>query len=143
MRLRALIAEMRATLGPRWVRPDTSNQGEGGEIRRTISSLRIPAGALHAAVASAKLAPLSDEHWSQVANTESWKATKEDADYYAGKYKRDIQKIYDGYKAGAEMPAPIVLHRPGKRPYCIAGNTRLLAASAMGIRPHVLHVKLK
>jgi hypothetical protein len=143
--IRRLIQEGTELLeDPKWHRPDTSKGGpEHGEIQRTRASLKLKAKDLHAAVKRARLGHLSDKHWSSMSNTESWKANKWDADYYAKKYKRDIKRVYKGYKEGAKMPAPIVLHRPGKQPYCVGGNTRLLAASAVGIRPKVLHVRMK
>jgi hypothetical protein len=143
MSVRKLIQEAKEA-GPKWLRPNTERGGdEYGEISRTRRQLRLKASDLQSAVKKARLGHLSDKHWSKLDNTESWKANKWDANHYAKKYKRDIKSVYKGYKQGAEMPAPVVLHRPGKQPYLVGGNTRLLAASAMGIRPKVLHVRLK
>ena len=143
--MRHLIEQLRVLMEePKWHRPDVSRSGpEYGEITRTRRSLKLPAKELHAAVKKAKLGPLSDKHWEKLSNTESWKANKADAHYIAKKYKRDIGRIFRGFKQGTKTPAPIVLHRKGKNPYLIGGNTRLLAASAAKIRPKVLHVRLK
>jgi hypothetical protein len=150
--MRQLIEQLRSLLEePKWRRPDVSRSGDSdksgdayGELRRTIGSLRIPAKDLHAAAKNAKLGALSDKHWSKISNSESWgTTTKAKAQHYATAYRRDIKKIYHGFKHGEEIPAPIVLHRKGKPPYVVAGNTRLMAARAAKIRPKVLHVRLK
>ena len=140
-----LILEGRELLeDPKWHRPNTSKGGdEYGELIRTRRELRLKSKELHSAVKRARLGQLSDKHWSKLDNTGSWQANKRDADYDAKRYGRDIKSIYKGYKTGEKMPAPIVLHRPGKKPYLVGGNTRLLAASAMKIRPKVLHVRMK
>lgn len=150
--IRALVAELRGLMEePKWVRPDVTHTGERGELLRTRRSLGrkgktrpgVSAADLHKAVSKAKLGHLSDKHWSKATNTDSWKLDKKAAAKHAETYGRDIKRVYKGFKAGDKIPAPIVLHRPGKRPYVVAGNTRLMAASATGIRPKVLHVRLK
>lgn len=142
--MRRLLERLRNLLeGPEWHRPDVSRDGEGEELSRTRRSLRVPAKELHAAVKKAKLGVLSDKHWEKLQNTDSWQATKADTHRLAKKYGRDVKPIFRGIKKGDKMPAPIVLHRKGKAPYLVAGNTRLMAASATKIRPKVLHVRLK
>lgn len=142
--MRRLLELLRGLLEePQWHRPDTSSRGEGGELSRTRRALKLPAKDLHAAVKKARLGALSDKHWSKLQNTDSWKTGKGKAHRLAKEYGRDIKPIVHGIKHGSKMPAPIVLHRKGEDPYLVAGNTRLMAASASKIRPKVLHVRLK
>jgi hypothetical protein len=142
--MRRLIAQLRALLAEaQWHRPDVSRKGEGGELSRTRRTLKIRAKDLHAAVKTARVGDLSDAHWAKLRNTDSYKATRSDAHHAAKRYGRDVKKIFHGLKNGHKLPAPIVLHRKGKAPYLVAGNTRLMAASASKVRPKVLHVRLK
>ena len=142
--MRQLLKQLRELMEePQWHRPDVSKAGEGEELSRTRRTLKLPSRELHAAVKKARLGSLSDKHWEKLQNTDSWEASKADAHRAAKKYGRDVGKIFHGIKHGAEIPAPIVLHRKGKAPYLVAGNTRLMAASASKIRPKVLHVRMK
>jgi hypothetical protein len=36
----------------------------------------------------------------------------------------------------------MVVHRKGKPPYLVGGNTRLMVSRALGITPHVIHARL-
>jgi hypothetical protein len=139
-----LLEEVKAAQGPKWHRPNIAKGGdEYGEITRTRRELRLKSAPLHTAMAKGRLGTLSDKHWSRMDNTDSWKATKASANKLAKEYGRDIKRVHTGFKEGHKMPAPIVLHRKGKRPYLVGGNTRLMAASATGIRPKVFHVRIK
>lgn len=148
MRLRQLIEELVAAVedhppvgGPRWQRPDVEQ--EKGELARTRKTLRLPAPKLHAALAKAKLGALSDKHWKNLQNTWSYKVKRKDHVKWAKEIGRDTKRLDKGFKEGHKMPAPIVLHRKNKPPYLVAGNTRLSAASVHGVRPKVLHVRVK
>ena len=138
--LRALVEE------PKWVRPKTrpgDEDSEHNELTRTAKELGVPSRNLNRSLATARLGRLSDKHWKSMDNTTSYGTDKASAEWDAKKHNRDIDRIYKGFEGGDEMPAPIVLHRPGKPPYLVGGNTRLMAAAASGIRPKVLHVRLK
>jgi hypothetical protein len=89
-----------------------------------------------AALVSGKMVELTDEIWKRLPNTNSYKITKKEAERHATKYGKDIGRIMHGMQYGAELPAPIVL-RTATGPYLVAGNTRLMAARVMGLRPRV------
>ena len=129
--------------GPKWHRPDVGPKGERGEISRTNRSLKIPSNKMKAALKTARIGTLSDKHWSNLQNTWSYKIKRKEHEQYAGEIGRNTKRLDKGFKEGHKMPVPIVLHRKGKKPYLIAGNTRLSAASVHKIQPKVLHVRLK
>jgi hypothetical protein len=143
--LQDLVSEGRKHLGcgPVWHRPDTkTRQGELNEIERTSRSLEIPLDKLKTAVEAGKMGPLTKLQWRLLKNSHSWGITEKKAREHAEKKGRDIDKIYKGIEDCASMPAPIVLHRKGHRPYLMAGNHRLMAAYTKGIVPDVLHIYL-
>jgi hypothetical protein len=118
-------------------------RSERDEVERTSADLGIPLDKLHAAVKKAKLGTLSTKHWSKLTNSESYKATPTKARRIAKKYDKDLPGIIHRFKNKISTAAPIVLHRKGEQPYLVAGNTRLAVASGEGIRPKVLHVRMK
>lgn len=88
------------------------------------------------------LKPLSDKIWSQLNNTDSWDEQSKNMEYVekiAKQEEKDLPSIIDGIKSGS-IPAPIVLQKDGKYEL-IGGNTRLMAARALKIRPRVLMIK--
>lgn len=89
------------------------------------------------------LKPLSDKIWSQLNNTDSWDEQSKNMKYVekiAKQEEKDLPRIVDGIKSG-NIPAPIILQKDGKYEL-IGGNTRLMAARALKIRPTVLIIKL-
>lgn len=129
----------------RWHAADIGEETE--ELERTSSSntdeggLNLNHDKLMRAVRNAQVAPLEDHHWKDLDNTDSWETTTHKKVHEMGKkYDRDINSIVDGFNKGTSMPTPIVLHRKGKNPYLVGGNSRLMAARSMGIKPHVMHV---
>jgi hypothetical protein len=127
---------------PQWVHPGVDGD-ERDEIKMHSSHLGIPHEKLRSAVAAGQVAPLHPEHWGSLQNTDSNQLRgKRHAKQLAATYGRNLQRIFKGFRKGKTMPAPIVLHRKGQDPYLIGGNTRLMAAKAAGIQPHVVHAHL-
>lgn len=91
----------------------------------------------------AELVELSDEDWGRLQNCDSrgqtW--TIEDIDEYRG-HERDVHGIKDRLPTGREIYAPVVLYRAGHNPFLIGGNTRLMLATALKVRPKVVAVHL-
>ncbi|MEK7648103.1 MAG: hypothetical protein AAB384_03670 [Patescibacteria group bacterium] len=127
---------------PQWIAP--SGEFEQGEFFRTAEELHVNAGELLVACEQGALEPLSDSDWEVMMNTDSRDTTwqLQEVITHIGS-KRDVDKIIEGFQTGAGIPAPVVLFREGEPPYLIGGNTRLLVARAMGIRPKIWAVHLK
>ena len=127
-----------------WINPDIEEEQE--EIDRTAEDLNINQQLLQKCIHNAKLVDLTDIVWSKMSNTDSWNAVEPGnliaAEKLSQKYDRDLERIIKTMRDGGTLPAPIVLLY-GKTPYLIAGNTRLMAARAMKIRPLVLLAYIK
>jgi hypothetical protein len=115
-----------------WARPSLSTEIE--ELQRTANELGIAdiIDRFH----RGKLVSLNDRDWEQMRNTDSWGTVSVgDARALGAVYGRDVARLIDGLSRGAPVPAPIVLG--GDSRYLVAGNTRLMVARALGIRPVV------
>jgi hypothetical protein len=127
---------------PTWVHPG-SEGAEKGEIHRTAGALGIPVEKVKAAVDRGKVGPLHPDHWNRLDNAENDpNLSRNKAKKYSREYGRNIQKVFKGFRKGATMPVPIVLHRKGHDPYLVGGNTRLMAARVSGVTPHAVHAYL-
>jgi len=125
---------------PQWVH---SGASEDGEIHRTAKELGIPHEKIRAAIEKGKVAPLKPHHLDSLQNTDANQLRgKKHAKKLSRGYGRNIHRIFKGFRKGATMPAPVVLHRKGHAPYLIGGNTRLMAATVAGITPHAVHAHL-
>jgi len=88
------------------------------------------------------LQPLSDSVWKKLQNTDSWAIKNlEDVIKLSQEYGRDWESIKNALQSNKELPAPIVLRRGGSYEL-IGGNTRLMVAKALNIRPTVLLIEL-
>jgi hypothetical protein len=124
-----------------WIKP--SIQEEMEEIKRTAEELHMPLRALLLAAQRGSLVVLDDVFWSQMENTDSWETTDMDIVEKLGtEYERDVDGLVQAMKTGQTLPAPLVLLKPNGIPYLIGGNTRLMVARALGIRPKVFLIKL-
>jgi hypothetical protein len=142
MHFRSLIESVRSAIGTKWHRPDLDVEHD--EIKRTAKELGIHHDKLRKAVEAGRLGKLGEKHWANMDNTDSHGTdTVRKANKKAKEYGRDIGSIHKALKSGTSLPAPIVLHRKGEKPYLIGGNTRLMAARAHGHQPRVLKVHLK
>lgn len=118
---------------------------ERPELRRTAHNLRLPPHVLISACAGAGLVSLTDSLWETLQNTESFGIRSlAEATEVARRYGRDCERILVGLhrRGPVGMPAPIVLAREGKKPYLVAGNTRLCLCRALRVTPQVLWVTL-
>lgn len=115
-----------------------SLKDEGGEIDRTAHELGIEHHTLHQAIARGKLIPLNDSAWTNLENTDSQKVhTLHDVVQIAKKYGKDHESILHALHNKEPLPAPIVLRKPNGSHYLISGNTRLMTAKAIGVRPYI------
>jgi hypothetical protein len=88
------------------------------------------------------LQPLSDSVWKKLQNTDSWSIKNlEDVIKLSQEYGRDWESIKNALESNKELPAPIVLRRGGSYEL-IGGNTRLMVAKALNIRPTILLIEL-
>jgi hypothetical protein len=144
---------------PVWVRPNVEK--EEGEIERVVHTF-FPAESFEISVAKIKEAiknllpiELSDEEWSTLENTDSFTNVRighiEDVESITEKYneslssenKRNVQSIVDGFQEGKEMEMPIIFKNETGQLHLISGNTRLMVARVLSIRPRVLIVEVK
>ena len=124
-----------------WIAP--SIQEEMGELERTAEELSLSLKELLTATQKGTLVVLDDHLWSQMENTDSWQTTDMDTVEQLGmEYERDVNQLVRAMKQGKILPAPLVLIKPDGVPYLVGGNTRLMVARALGIRPKVFLVKL-
>jgi 2'-5' RNA ligase len=126
----------------RWTKPDLKE--EHGEIRRHAKVLGIPHRDLHKAFQRARLVPLKHEHWKKLKNTDSWTVkSMGDVEKLANRYGRKTHTIAAAFRSKSPLPAPLVVVDHKGNYHLVAGNTRLMVAKAMGIRPHVYRADLR
>ena len=125
-----------------WIAP--SIQEEMGEIKRTAKELGLSLKKLLTAAQQGTLVTLSDDLWSQMENTDSWETTDINTVEKLGiEYERDVGRLVQAMKTGQTLPAPLVLVKPDGIPYLVGGNTRLMVARALGIKPKVFLIQIK
>lgn len=119
---------------------------ESGEFDRVAKDKGIDTGRLRRAFDRASVGPVDARDFSRLQNTDANAPKKPSVDdvhamgrAYGGK---DSQGVHKALSTGKSLPAPIVLHQPGKDPELVAGNTRMTMARAMGHELHALHVHL-
>lgn len=94
----------------------------------------------------AKVEPLNDKEWSQMANTDSWKIDTEEELFKIihRDYGRDVERIINyslrPIQEGGTVETPIVVYFKNHDPFLVAGNTRLSVCRILGIRPMVTKV---
>lgn len=124
----------------RWTKPEVGRERD--EFERVADEEGIDVTTLMSAARSAKLEKLDDATWKGLENSDSWETTDiSDAGRLAAGYGRDISRIVRGLQNGDEIPAPIVLKRDDGTCTLVAGNTRLMAARVLGVRPTVLMIR--
>jgi len=146
---------------PNWVAPDLDQEAD--ELERHAKEHGLDPAALRRSADRGRLQPVSKKAMRTLVNTshtDPWftqrGGTKKDpysSEGIAGRrgawrpsvigqeYGRDVRSVGRGFKQGDPMPAPIIVHTPGKPPELIAGNTRTFHAMIQaGVRPHAWHV---
>lgn len=127
-------------LNVNWVVPNFNEEAD--EINRTAVDLSLNRNKLFHALKDGQLVDLSNFAWSKMANTDSWGIQYGDmraVHELARQYGRNAHKIFEALEHGGTLPAPIVLQNPL---YLIAGNTRLMAAKAFGVKPKVFMISM-
>jgi len=95
------------------------------EITKSAQKIGVDIKQLQAALKNAKLIDLPDQFWKTIKNT--------NVSQTATQISKDATKPV----IGKNSPAPIVLMKDNQI-YVIGGNSRLMAAKALNIRPKVL-----
>jgi len=124
-----------------WAMPSWSEERE--EFERVAASDGLDVRKLRAAFDRGRLIPLSDADWSRLENTDSGPGlTSVAARRLALEYERDLDSMMDAMRDGEQLPAPIVLQKHDGSLTLVAGNTRLMVARLLGVRPTVLFIQL-
>jgi hypothetical protein len=119
-----------------WVRPSLEEEDE--EIVRTAQIFKIDSNILRERFKKAKLVSLTDQMWKQMKNTDSYKTiSMPQALKLAKSYNRDVDQIVKGFNNNEQIPVPLVAIL-NNEPYLVGGNTRLMVARAMKIKPMIL-----
>jgi len=138
---------------PRWVRPDL--QKERGEIERAVREFSGEepnvenVQRVFDALKNAPMVELSDEMWAALDNTDSFHniipGHIEEARQITETYnqelppqnRRDFGAILNGFKGGA-MEAPVIIKNKEGALHLVSGNTRLMIARSLGVKPDVI-----
>lgn len=140
--LRSFIKKtLRMNSSPIWILPSLDE--EMGEFERVSQEENIDLISLIVAFKQGKLSSLSSSTWKNIENTDSVEdLSLDDAKELAEDYGRDIRRIIAAFKNKSKLPAPIILVRQDKTMTCVAGNTRLIVAKALGVKPQVFFINL-
>jgi hypothetical protein len=123
---------------PDWKDPDA----EFDEVERTSIEKGINLQTLLDVLDNGSMVELNDNMWSNLENQDSWQIQEGQEGFQmavdlANSYKRNWSYVVKGFKENHTMPAPIIIKLPDQTCYQISGNTRLMFAKALGIRPKV------
>jgi hypothetical protein len=125
----------------KWHKPDLEE--ERGEFERTAHELGLDLNDLLAKAANGWNGPFLNDDWARLENSDSWKIeSMQEAEHLANLRDKDLASIVGAISQGRSLPSPIVLLQVGGPPYLIAGNTRLMAARALGENPVVYYVDM-
>lgn len=143
---------------PNWIKPNLRD--EAGEIKRVLEDFlgiepsRENIIMLANVLEAESLVELTDELWEQLENTDSFhKVTRGDfetVEKLTEEYnkelpegrRRSVKNILDGFQNSQPMEAPTIVENREGKIHLISGNTRLMTARALGIRPRVIIGKL-
>ncbi len=131
---------------PEWVRPNLVN--EKGELERTMRDFlgeEVTSGNLNRFMNILNNSPiieLSDIDWEVLDNTDSFHNVHpgqiEEERKLAGEYGRNFENILNAFKQGRNMECPIIVKNKEGQLHLVSGNTRLMIARALAIRPKVI-----
>ncbi len=151
---RKLVNPMEQEIKPNWARPNLEK--ERGEIERVIKEFLLEESTeenirrVINALEASPLVDLSDSEWESLENTDSFHNIEpghiEEAERITDEYneellpenKRDFQNILNSIMRGGNMEAPTILKNKDGKLHLISGNTRLMIARALRIRPKVI-----
>lgn len=112
---------------------------EEDEIERTANEFNIPIPDIRLAFINGNMVVLSDDIWSKLENSDSWKIESlEDAVRLAKEYGKDWKPTLAAIKTEKNIDPPLVLNYGEGKYYLVGGNTRLMFYKALGITPNVL-----
>lgn len=117
--------------GPRWTKPEWDEERD--ELERTAEEYDL--SNIKSLFSQGRLVDLSDQVWSNLENTDSWRISSSEMRRLSREYNRDLESILSGFRGRDVFPAPIVLDV--EPPYLVAGNTRLMASSVFDVRPKI------
>jgi len=119
-----------------WKRPNLDN--EFHEIAKICLEQQIDYSTLECLMEGAQLKQLDDETWSCLKNTDSYQCDLSCAIKYANEQNYDIHSIIQQFKTNKSIEVPIVLEVAKNNIVLVTGNTKLVAASTLGIRLVIL-----
>ena len=119
-------------------------EDEEGEFERVAADEGVPLKALKQAFKNHAVEELTDDQWAGLENTDSWETDSFDKVHkLAVEYDKNLNYVIHQFgspKQKVEMS--IVLKRKDGSTTLVAGNTRLMMARALGVRPKVMVVDL-
>lgn len=137
----------RARFGDDWFKPSMtwtkpSFESESGEFLRVAQEEGISYDSLKRSFAHGYLKSLNRREWELLDNTDSYNISSiDEAIQYSEEYARDWKRIKQAFDIGGSLPAPIVLEFNDGKITLVAGNTRLMFAKALHVKPVVFWIK--
>lgn len=114
-------------------------ESERGEFARVAQTFGIDDSVLvYQAEKQGRMVTLTDDMWSQLGNTDSYRIAADghdDAAEFAAMNNRDYRAVAEAMYV-APIDAPIIM-KFGDTYHVVSGNTRLMAARAYGVMPNV------
>lgn len=131
--------KIRSAIKPKFVYPSVSD--EILALEYISDELNLDLTEMLKVANLGKLVMLTPTIWSKIQNTTSWEIglTQEDVRRIASSNGKSIDttnRILSGMKSSQTFYAPIIL-KYNNTFYCVAGNTRLMAAMALRVTPKV------
>ena len=139
---------------PEWIRPDLQN--EAGELERVVRDFlgREPNAQNIAQILgfleNSPIVELSDADWELLENTDSFhqvvpgqietarNINQKYNEKLAAENKRDFESLLGSFFQGNKIECPTILKNKEGKLHLISGNTRLMIARALKIRPRVI-----
>ena len=101
----------------------------------------LPLGRLLACTST--FGPLQNLTWDELENTDSRRGlTFPQMVNLAQEYGREWWHLMRAILRNQPLPGPIILHRQGKKPTLVSGNTRLMLARLLHVPVEALHLRL-
>lgn len=120
-----------------WLVPDLEWEEE--EITDRAKELGMDPADLEFALDEGEIVELEDEAWEVMENTDSFDVSSlSDAIHLAHVYRKNYRFVLNAFIEREPVPMPLVVVKKDGTPYLIAGNTRLMFARVLGIKPKVL-----
>ncbi len=137
-----------------WTEPDLEKEkGELKRVARDFLGDESLTQELKETLIGTPPTELSESDWESLENTDSFHNVRfgslHDAREITEQYnalldkdsKRDFEALLDGFIEGKAMECPTIVKK-GNKLHLISGNTRLMIARALGIKPRVVIAEL-